>query len=70
VLTVVKSAKFCELTEGRLAAHAQTGLYSLGCTSKALLKWVLYSSDKALSLGFESVIYERSIFKQITTKYY
>jgi hypothetical protein len=63
VLTVVKSAKFCELTEGRLAERAQTGLYSLGCTSVAILKWVLYSSAKALGLGLESVISEKSVFK-------
>jgi hypothetical protein len=63
VLTVVKSAKFCELTEGRLAAHAQTGLYSLGCTSAELLKLVLYSSTSTLGLIFKSGPSEKSVFR-------
>jgi hypothetical protein len=50
------------LTEGQLAEHAQTGLYSLGCTSEELLKWVLYSSAVALDLSFESGFSEESVF--------
>jgi hypothetical protein len=62
VLTVVKNAKLCELTEGSLVTDGKTGLYSLSCTSKGFSKWVLNSSSVATGLSFERAIFESRIF--------